>query len=64
MPTEIIAKVIAFGVPALLIILGFIAVTGGELAGAIFGTSGGMVVLGVIMIAIGIIIYVVELILH
>lgn len=56
-----IAKVIAVGVPALLILLGFIAFMGGNLSEMIFGTSGDMIGLGLAMIIVGLIIYVVEI---
>ncbi|MFW6122427.1 MAG: hypothetical protein ACOC80_16220 [Petrotogales bacterium] len=35
-------SVIAYGVPALLIVLGFFAVIGGKISEAIFGTSEGV----------------------
>ena len=58
---SIIVKVFAYGIPALLIVLGFIAYTGGRMAELIFGSGGDMVVMGVGLIIIGILIYIVEL---
>jgi hypothetical protein len=58
---ELIAKVIAYGVPALLIILGFSAYTGGRIAELVFGTTEGMVTLGIVLMIIGITIYIVEI---
>ena len=58
---SIFVRVLAYGVPALLIVLGFFAVTGGEIAGMIFGTSSGMVILGVAMIIFGILLYILEI---
>ena len=62
--SSIIVKVFAYGVPALLIVLGFLAFTGGKFAEAIFGTSEGMVGLGIGLIIIGIILYLTKLILR
>ena len=61
MVTAIIARVFAYGVPALLIILGFIAYTGGKFAEMIFGTDEGMIFTGLLLIFIGIAIYFIEL---
>ena len=61
MATAIIARVFAYGVPALLIVLGFIAYTGGKFAELIFGTSEGMVFMGGFLIFLGVVIYIAEL---
>jgi len=61
MSTAIIARVVAYGVPALLIVLGFIAYTGGKFAEMIFGSSEGMVAMGIGLIFLGAIIYVAEI---
>ena len=61
MATAIIARVIAYGVPALLILLGFIAYTGGRFAEMLFGNVDDLVVLGIVLIIIGILIYVIEI---
>jgi len=58
---NIIVKVLAYGVPALLIVLGFLAFTGGKFAEAIFGSSGGMEAFGIILIIVGVVIYILEL---
>jgi len=61
MATAIIARVIAYGVPALLIVLGFIAYTGGRFAEMIFSNATDMVGFGIILIVLGIMIYIIEL---
>ena len=59
--SSIFVKVIAWGVPALLIVLGFLSYTGGKFIESLFGTSEGLVPLGIFMIISGIVIYFVEL---
>jgi hypothetical protein len=61
MAVELFAKVIAYGFPALCLMLGFSAWTGGAFAEAIFGTSGGMATIGLFLMAIGVMIYIIEL---
>lgn len=61
MAIGIIVRVLAYGLPALLIVLGFIAYTGGKFAEIIFGSSEGMVVVGIGLMIVGLIIYVGEL---
>jgi len=58
---DVIVKIFAVGIPALLIVLGFFAYIGGFTAEIITGDMG-MKNLGIVLMAIGIIIYVIELI--
>ena len=61
MDLEALVKVIAYGVPALLILLGFFGVVIGQSSEAVTGSSYGFTPLGVIMIFFGIVIYLFEL---
>ena len=61
MPVGIIVRVLAYGVPALLIILGWISVTGGKIMEAVTGDPDVMFILGICMIIFGVLIYIVEL---
>ena len=68
---EAIVKVVAFGVPALLIILGFFAYVGGSTIEALVNAIGGSEIgdaglksLGVGMIIVGIVLYVIEFIFY
>lgn len=61
MAVTYIIKILAYGFPALLIVLGFIAYTGGQMADIIFGSGGDMVVMGVGLIIVGIMIFFIEL---
>jgi len=58
---EAILKVLAVGVPALLIVLGFFAVIGGFTVEAFTGDIG-MKNFGIALIIIGIIFYIIELV--
>jgi len=57
---EAIAKVIAYGVPALLILLGFFGYIGGYTIAMLTGDVG-IMNFGAALIAIGLVIYIVEL---
>jgi len=59
---EAIAKVVAYGIPALLILLGFFAYLGGYTITMLTGDVR-MMNLGIALIVIGLVIYVVELLL-
>jgi len=57
----LLGKVVAYGTPPLLILLGYSAYIGGKFAESIFGTSEGMTTLGILMMTIGIGMGIVEL---
>lgn len=61
MATSLLGVAIAYGTPALMILLGFSAWTGGTLAEAIFGTSAGAATIGLLLMVFGIGIYLLEL---
>lgn len=61
MDLDAIVKVVAVGVPALLILLGFFGAVIGQSAQAITGAAQGFTGLGVIMILLGVMIYLIEL---
>ena len=58
---EAFVKVVAYGVPALLILLGFFATVSGKVAEALLGSSQDITGIGIWMILSGTIIYLVEL---
>jgi len=58
---DVVVKIFAVGIPALLVVLGFFAYIGGFTVEMITGDIG-MKSLGIVLMAIGIIIYVIELI--
>ena len=58
---RLFARVVAYGFPSLLLILGFSAWTGGTLATEILGTSNATALIGLGLMALGVIIYLAEL---
>ena len=61
MPIELLATVVAKGVPALLIILGFSVWAGFSFVNTLFGISAGNEFGGILLMALGVGIYVLEI---
>jgi hypothetical protein len=58
---DVIIKVVVYGVPALLIVLGFVAYMGGYAIHAVTGDSG-MMNIGIGLMILGIVLYIIEFI--